>query len=66
MKILITAAGRDVVDVELHVWRKRKPPSAAPAPKDEGPVLRASGHLQSSERGREMQPDTRTFGFGRR
>jgi hypothetical protein len=56
--------GWDVFDVELHVWKKRGESPSKPA--DEGPNLRAAGHLQSSQIATPMEPDTTTFGFSRR
>lgn len=66
MKITITTAKRTVLDVELAAWKKRTPPPSTPAPRDEGPSLRAVGHCSSVDRkGWTPRPDTRvTFGFG--
>lgn len=61
MRLNLYWRGRDVIDVEVHAWRKRPDDSA----EDDGPTLRAAGHLQSSERAEPMTPDTAVrIGFG--
>lgn len=59
MRLNLYWRGRDVIDVELHLWRTR--PDDAPT--DLGPTLRATGHLQDSSRSTPMEPDTAVFGF---
>lgn len=54
--------GRDVIDVELHVWRRR----ADDEPGDECPKLTAAPGLQGVSRAAPMEPDTAVFGFGLR
>ena len=60
MRINVYWRGRDVIDVEFHLWRRRE---------DEPqrlPTLQAVGYLADSDRAEPMQPDTTTFGFGPR
>lgn len=62
MRLNLYWRGRDVIDVELHVWKKREDP-----PADDGPPLRAAGHLQDAARAEPMaHPDTVVFGFTNR
>lgn len=61
MRLNLYWRGRDVIDVELHLWRKRDDEPAA-----EPPVIQASGVLQDADRAEPMQPDTTAFGFGTR
>lgn len=61
MRLNLYWRGRDVVDVELHLWRKRDDETTSDAPK-----LEAAGHLQDSTRAEPCEPDTKTFGFSQR
>ena len=61
MRLTLYWRGRDVLDLELHVWKRR---AAADAP--DLPRIEAAGHLVDSERAEPTEPDTTTFGFGAR
>lgn len=65
MRLNLYWRGRDVIDIEVHVWRLRDEDD-----EDEGPALQASGHLAASELADGTpSPDTYaqalSFGFGR-
>lgn len=61
MRLNLHWRGRDVIDVELHVWRMR------PDDEPERPKLAAAPGLQASELAENFgDPDTIAgFGFGR-
>lgn len=61
MRLNLYWRGRDVIDIELHIWRKRDEASDTGAP-----TLEAVGYLADSSRAEATQPDTTTFGFGTR
>lgn len=61
MRLNLYWRGRDVVDLEIHLWRKRDEPK-----EDDAPKLEAVGYLADSSRSEPAQPDTTTFGFGSR
>lgn len=60
MRLTLSWRGRDVIDVEIHAWRKH-------VDEPEQPKLMASGNLQDFSRAEPMAPDTAVcFGFGKR
>ena len=59
MRLNLYWRGRDIVDVEMHLWRKREDDDSP-----EPPELTAGANLQDSGRSEPMDPDTVTFGFG--
>lgn len=59
MRLNLYWRGRDVIDIELHAWRKRED-----TPDDEAPRLQAAAHPVDTSRAEPMQPDCTTFGFG--
>ncbi len=62
MRINVYWRGRDVIDVELHVWEKRDD-----GPVDEGPTLQATGGGIAELSGQDSRPDTSVrIGFGSR
>jgi hypothetical protein len=61
MRLNLYWRGRDVIDVEVHLWRKREDDQP-----DNGPTLRAAGHLQDADRAEMVRPDTFVVGFGLR
>lgn len=61
MRLNLYWRGRDVIDIEMHIWKKRDEESEAETPK-----LEAVGYLADSSRAEATQPDTTTFGFGTR
>lgn len=61
MRLNLYWLGRDVIDIELHVWKKRDETQES-----QGPSLEAVGYLADSSRAEATQPDTTTFGFGTR
>lgn len=63
MRLSLYWRGRDVLDVELHVWRKRDDDQ----PEPDAPRLEASGGGGQAERADAFgDPDTIvSFGFGR-
>lgn len=63
MRLTLCWRGRDVFDVELHVWRRREDDKS-----EEAPQMQAVGYLADSSRAEPMEcPDTTvsSFGFGR-
>lgn len=77
MKLTLSHGKRDVVNLDVTLSKKdhlalsvqfwhKHPDKPAATPTEQGPALRASGHLASSERrGWTSSPDTVVFGFGR-
>ncbi|MCW2763860.1 MAG: hypothetical protein JWR85_4061 [Marmoricola sp.] len=59
MKLNLYWRGRDVIDIELHLWRLRKTTTVV---KDDGPSLRAGASLQSAAFAKPTTPQT-TIGF---
>lgn len=63
MRLNLYWRGRDVLDIEAHVW-KRRPPEPKPKPEPEGPALHAAPHLADTAYARDFgPPDTVVFGF---
>ncbi len=63
MRLNLYWRGRDVIDIEAHVWRKRDDDAAA----EEPPKLQAAGQLADASLAEPMDcPDTTVrIGFGR-
>ena len=61
MRLTLYWRGRDVLDIEAHLWKKREEPEP-----DNAPKLEAVGYLADSSRAEPSQPDTTTFRFGTR
>lgn len=62
MRLNLYWRGRDVIDVEAHLWRKREDADTGEGP----PKLTAAPHLADSARAEPMEyPDTTVrIGFG--
>lgn len=59
MRLTLYWRGRDVIDVEVHAWKKRADDGSEP------PKMEAVGYLADSSRAEPTdEPDTRVFGFG--
>lgn len=62
MRLNLYWRGRDVIDVELHVWKQRKDDETP----GNSPKLKASGGGQAERADQFGDPDTVVvFGFGR-
>ena len=62
MRLNLYWRGRDVIDIEAHLWRKR----ADDQPQPEPPTLEATGGGQAERAEHFGDPDTIvSFGFGR-
>lgn len=61
MRLSLHWRGRDVIDIDAHLWRKRDDDQP-----DRGPTLQAAAHLEDADRAEPAQPDTPVFGFGTR
>ncbi len=60
MRLNLYWRGRDIIDIEAHVWKKRRCDDEV---FEEAPSLQAASHLAASELANDVAPDTRVFGF---
>lgn len=59
MRLNLYWRGRDVIDIEAHLWRKRVDEDAEPEP-----IVAGLAHLPGSELADDTEPDTYVHVFG--